>query len=354
VATTRAVGVAGVHGKTTTASMLALILRAAGWHPSFIIGGEVNEVGTNAVHDDGDWLVVEADESDGTFLDLGVEAAIVTNVEPDHLDHWGSFDALVGAFGRFLDQVPGPEVVCADDPIARALASARPAVRTYGWAEDADYRILDYRPDRIGGRWQLVHEGRVLGDVVLPVPGRHNARNAAAALALATELGVDFDTGRRALGSFGGVARRFQFRGEYGGATLVDDYAHLPGEIVQTIGAARESGWPRVVVVFQPHRYTRTARLGPAFADAFAGADQLVLTDVYPAGEAPVPGVSGRSVLRSVLDAHPALPVAYFPHRAELAARLPSYIRRGDLVLTLGAGDLTTLADELLASAGER
>jgi UDP-N-acetylmuramate--alanine ligase len=250
--------------------------------------------------------------------------------------------------------VPGARVVCADDPVSRALAAARPGIRTYGWAENAHYRIVDYRPDRVGGRWRLVVDGRTTDEVVLPVPGRHNALNATGAMALASELGVDFDAQRRALGSFGGVARRFQFRGEYAGATLVDDYAHLPGEVVQAIGAARESGWSRVVVVFQPHRYTRTARLGAAFADAFAGADQLLLTDIYPAGETPVPGVSGRLVLRSVLDAHPSLPVAYFPHRAELADRLSAYIRPGDLVLTLGAGDLTTLPDELLARQGDR
>lgn len=352
-ATTRAIGVAGSHGKTTTSSMLALVLRAAGTHPSFIIGGELNEVGTNAMFDEGEWMVVEADESDGTFLELGVESAIVTSIEPDHLDYYGSFENLVAAFARFVDEVPGPKVLCADDPVARDIAAGRTDVVTYGWAEDADYRILDYEPGRIGSSWRLERDGTTLGDLALPVPGRHNAANAVAAAALATELGIEFDPIRLALGRFGGVARRFQFRGDYAGATIVDDYAHLPGEVAHTIQAARESGWTRIVVVFQPHRYTRTAHLAAEFADAFCGADQLVLTDVYAAGEMPQPGVSGRLVLRAVLDSHPDQAVAYFPHRSELAQRVPSYLRPGDLLLTLGAGDLTTLADELTSGVGE-
>ncbi len=360
VATTRGIAVAGVHGKTTTSSMLALILRGAGTHPSFIIGGELNEVGTNAAFDDGEWMVVEADESDGTFLELGVEAAIVTNVEPDHLDHYGDFATMVRAFADFLARVPGPKVVCADDPILRDIVAehahdhdgGRLRPITYGWSEDADYRISDYVPGRVGSRYTLHRGDELLGSVALPVPGRHNALNAAGAAAMATELGLGFDAVAHALGAFAGVARRFQFRGEAAGVTLVDDYAHLPGEVVQAIRAARESGWPRVVVAFQPHRYSRTGRLWPEFADAFEGADQLILTDVYSAGEAPVPGVSGRLLLRAVLDAHPSLPVAYFPRRTELAERIPPYLRPGDLLLTLGAGDLTTLPDELVAKAG--
>ena len=349
VATTRGIAVAGVHGKTTTSSMLALILRGAGTHPSFVIGGELNEVGTNAAYDDGEWMVVEADESDGTFLELGVEAAIVTNVEPDHLDHYGDFATMIRAFADFLARVPGPRVVCADDPILRSIVADRPGPVTYGWSDDADYRITDYEPGRVGSRYMLHHGSERLGAITLPVPGRHNALNAAGAAAMAIELGIGFDAIVRALGAFGGVARRFQFRGEAAGATLVDDYAHLPGEVVQAIRAARESGWPRVVVAFQPHRYSRTGRLWREFADSFGDADQLILTDIYSAGEAPIPGVSGRLVLRAVLDAHPALPVAYFPRRTELADRISGYLRPGDLLLTLGAGDLTTLPDELVA-----
>ena len=353
VATTRAIAVAGVHGKTTTSSMLALVLRAAGTHPSFIIGGEVNEVGTNAAYDDGEWMVVEADESDGTFLELGVEAAIVTNVEPDHLDHYGDFDTMIQAFADFLARVPGPKVVCADDPILRSIiVTDQPDAEGDHLRLVRRRRLPDHRLRTRPGREPRTRCTAATSSSARsrsPFPGRHNALNAAGAAAMATELGVGFDAIAHALGAFGGVARRFQFRGEVAGVTLVDDYAHLPGEIVQAIRAARESGWPRVVVAFQPHRYSRTGRLWREFADAFGDADQLILTDVYSAGEDPVPGVSGRLVLRAVLDAHPSLPVAYFPRRTELAERISTYVRPGDLLLTLGAGDLTALPDELVA-----
>jgi UDP-N-acetylmuramate--alanine ligase len=349
VATRRGIAVAGSHGKTTTSSMLALVLRAAGLRPSFIIGGELNEVGSNAAYDDGEWFVVEADESDGTFLELAPESAIVTNVEPDHLDHYGGFDALVAAFERFVAGLSGVRLVCADDPEARRLTGARDGVLTYGWADDADYRVADYEGRRDGSRFSLLRDGASVGVLELPVPGRHNALNAAGAAALALELGVPFTVVGEALRGFGGVARRFQFRGEVDGVTIVDDYAHLPGEVAAMVRAAREGGWPRVIVVFQPHRYSRTDRLWRDFADAFHEADALVLTDVYSAGEAPRPGVSGRLILRAVLDAHPALPVAYLPRHADVVRHGLELARPGDLVLTLGAGDLTTIPDEWLA-----
>ncbi len=350
-ATRRTVAVAGSHGKTTTSSMLALILRAAGWHPSFIIGGDLNEVGTNAAYDGGEWLVVEADESDGTFLELAPEAAIVTNVEPDHLDHYGGFSDLKAAFERFSAGIPGVRVVCADDPVAHGLVAAHPGGASYGFDADATYRIVSYEGDRSGSRFAVHRDGRELGTIELPVPGRHNATNATGATALALELGAPFDAAVEAMRGFGGVARRFQFRGEIDGVTLVDDYAHIPGEISAMIEAAREGGWGRVIVVFQPHRYTRTARLWRDFADAFTGADQVVLTDVYAANETPQPGVSGRLILGAVLDAHPALPVVYLPRRTDVVQHALRLARPGDVVLTLGAGDLTTVPDEWLTGA---
>jgi UDP-N-acetylmuramate--alanine ligase len=351
VATRTTIAVAGSHGKTTTSSMLALILRAAGWHPSFLIGGDLNEVGTNAVFDSGEWLVVEADESDGTFLELAPHDAVVTSVLPDHLDHYGDFDALVRAFETFVDRIPGVCALCADDDVAASIASGRddPRVVTYGFADAATYHMDGYEGGRGGSQFTLRRRGEPLGLVRLPVPGRHNAVNAAGAAAVALELGAPFDAATRALGGFAGVARRFQFRGERDGVTYVDDYAHLPSDVDAMIRAAREGGWDRVVAVFQPHRYTRTAALWRDFADAFAGADALVLTDVYPAGEQPQPGVSGRLVLRAVLDAHPEQAVTYLPRRADLVAHVPRLARPGDVVLTLGAGDLTTAPDEWLA-----
>jgi UDP-N-acetylmuramate--alanine ligase len=354
VATRTTVAVAGSHGKTTTSSMLALILRAAGWHPSFLIGGDVNEVGTNAVFDSGEWLVVEADESDGTFLELAPHDAVVTSVLPDHLDHYGDFAGLVAAFRDFVARIPGVCALCADDDVASSIADRARAVRggrvvTYGFAPAADYRMDGYQGGRAGTQFTLTRRDDELGDIQLPVPGRHNALNAAGAAAIALELGAPFDAVTRALGGFAGVARRFQFRGERDGVTYVDDYAHLPSDVDAMIRAAREGGWQRVVAVFQPHRYTRTAALWRDFADAFTGADALVLTDVYPAGEQPQPGVSGRLVLRAVLDAHPEQTVTYLPRRADLVAHVPRLARPGDVVLTLGAGDLTTAPDEWLA-----
>ncbi len=343
-ATRRTIAVAGSHGKTTTASMLALILRSAGWSPSFVIGGEVNEVGSNAAFGEGEWLVVEADESDGTFLHLSPQAALVTNIEPDHLDHYGNFDTLVRAFERFVASVDGPIVCCADDAVAQRIAADRPTIRTYGFSPSADYRVVDEVVDARGCRFTLVVDDRERSAIAVPA-GVQASTNAAGAIAIALELGVDIEAAVGALAAFGGVARRFQYRGERAGVTFIDDYAHLPTEVGFAIAAARQGPWRRVVVVFQPHRYTRTASIGTQFADSFTDADALVLTDVYPAGETPIPGVSGQVILRAVLDRHPALPVAYLPRHADLVAVPARYARAGDLVLTLGAGDLTTMPD---------
>jgi UDP-N-acetylmuramate--alanine ligase len=347
-ATRRTIAVAGSHGKTTTSSMLALVLRSAGWQPSFVIGGEVNEVGANAAYGEGEWLVVEADESDGTFLELGPEAAIVTSVEPEHLDHYGGFGGLVAAFERFVDGVPGPVVCCADDAVAARIASARPRVRTYGADPRADYRIDDLAPGAELVRFALTADGARLGELAVPFAVKA-ATNAAGAAALALELGVPFAAIAEALRGFGGVARRFERRGERDGVTFVDDYAHLPGEVAAAIATARAGNWRRVIVVFQPHRYTRTASLWRDFAGAFDGADAVVLTDVYPAGEAPIAGVTGRLVVHAVVDASPRLAVSYLPRTADLVDVPRRLARPGDVVLTLGAGDLTAMPDTWLA-----
>jgi UDP-N-acetylmuramate--alanine ligase len=347
--TRRTIAVAGTHGKTTTASMLALALARAGLRPSFIIGGEVNETGGGAAWDEGEWFVIEADESDGTFLELPAEVALVTNVEPDHLEHYGGFDALVDAFARFLDRATGLRVVCADDPVAARLGRAAGAV-DYGEAADARYRMVDVRTSREGSQFTLVRDGTEIGVVRLPVPGRYNARNAAGALVTALELDAPFADASRALARFGGVARRFEFRGERGGVTFVDDYAHLPGEVRAALGAARDGGWSRVVCVFQPHRYSRTAGLWRDFAGAFDQADLLVVTDVYAAGEPARPGVSGRLIVQAVLEHAPARRVAWLPHRGEVVRYLRHALRPGDVCLTLGAGDLNALPDVLIAS----
>lgn len=357
-ATRRSIAVAGTHGKTTTASMLALILAEAGLQPSFIIGGDLNEIGSGSAWGEGEWFVVEADESDGTFLALPREAALVTNIEPDHLEHHGSWDVLRDAFDRFAAQTSGPVVACADDPVANELAE-RHGASTYGTAEHARFRMRHLVSGREGVSFEL-HDtslagaDRVLGTLRLPVAGEHNARNAAGAAVAALSLGAPFSAARDALGRFAGVARRFEHRGEVGGIAFVDDYAHLPAEVAAALAAARDSSYGRVVCVFQPHRYSRTAALWPQFADSFGDADLLAVTDVFAAGEAPRPGISGKLVVNAVLDAHPRQQVAYLPRRADLVAWLVATLRPGDLCLTLGAGDLTAVPSEVQDVLSER
>jgi UDP-N-acetylmuramate--alanine ligase len=254
----------------------------------------------------------------------------------------------VAAFERFVDATDGPVVMSADDPVSARLVAARPAVRTFGAASGADYRIVDEVVDQHGCRFTLAVDGTPRGELAVPL-GVMAVANAAAATAVALELGADIEAAARALAGFGGVARRFQFRGERAGVAFVDDYAHLPSEVAAAIRAARQGPWHRVIAVFQPHRYSRTKLLWESFGDAFTDADQVVFTDVYSAGETPIPGVSGRLLVHAVLDRHPALPVAYLPRREDLVGVPQRMARSGDVVLTLGAGDLTTLPDLWLA-----
>jgi UDP-N-acetylmuramate--alanine ligase len=347
--TRRSVAVAGTHGKTTTSSMLSLMLVEAGLRPSFLIGADVGDLATNAVWDSGHFLVLEADESYGTFAALRPELTVLTNVEPDHLDHYGTVEVLERAFAELLAHTAGRVIAAADDPVAAALARARGGVLV-GEAEGADFRVRNLRLARSALSFRLDAVGGPVGELSVPVPGRFNAANAALAAVAALELGVPFDALARALARFTGVPRRFEFRGEAGGVTFVDDYAHLPGEVRAALAAARSGAWDRVVAVFQPHRFTRTASLAASFAEAFADADVLVVTDVYRAFETPVPGVSGRLVADAVTARHPELAVSYAPSRDELRRAVAGVLRPGDLCLTLGAGDLTTLPDELMAA----
>ena len=344
----RCIAIAGTHGKTTTASMLALALVEADMHPSFLIGGDVNEIGTNAVWDSGEWIVVEADESDGTFLSLTPDVAVVTSVEADHLDHYGSFGALREAFERFVASARLHRVVGGDDPEAVEIGRSYGA-DTVGVDEQASYRMIEVSLARSSVSFRLLGPDQdELGGVSIPVPGLHNARNGAVAVVAALATGAPFDAAARALARFAGVARRFEFRGSARGVTFVDDYAHLPSEVRAALSAARDGGWQRVVAVFQPHRYTRTAELWEDFGPAFRGADVVVTTDVYGAGEAPKPGITGQLVADSVRRALPGVPVYYAAGRDELRRRVAALLEAGDLCCTLGAGDLTSLADELM------
>jgi UDP-N-acetylmuramate--alanine ligase len=271
----------------------------------------------------------------------------VTNVEADHLDYYGTLAEIEAAFDRFLD-APGVKVVCADDPIASALGRAHDAI-LYGTSDDADVRIVDHHTARAGASFSIVRNGEPLGEVRLPVPGLHNVRNATAAIAMAMGLGVSFDACRSALARYAGVARRFQFRGRARGVTFVDDYAHNPGKVTAVLDAAAHGGWRRVVCVFQPHRYTRTAALWRQFGSSFDPADVVVVMDVYGAGERPQPGITGKLIVDAVLEHRPWKRVAWLPRRQDVVAYLTSELRPGDLCLTLGAGDITSLSSDLLS-----
>jgi UDP-N-acetylmuramate--alanine ligase len=345
----RVVAVSGTHGKTTTTTLAALVMVEAGLHPSFLIGGDVNEIGTNAVWDSGGWLVVEADESDGTFLALEPDISVVTSIEPDHLDYYGGFDKLVSAFDSFCAKARGAVVASADDPVA-AEVGRRHGALLVGEDAAADFRIVEHSAGRGGVSFGLVREGQLLGRLALPVSGANLHRNAAVAASVAMAAGVPFEAAERALARFAGVARRFEHRGEAAGVRFVDDYAHLPTEVSAVIAAARSTSDGRLVVIFQPHRYTRTEAVFAQFADSFTGADLVVVTDVYPAGEDPIPGITGKLVADAVSAAHPEIPVHYVAMREAVAGEVSRLLIPGDLCLTLGAGDLTLLADELLAA----
>jgi len=353
----RGVAVAGTHGKTTTTSMIAMVLRHAGLDPTFLIGGDLNEVGTNAHHGEGEWLVAEADESDGSLLWLAPELAVVGNIEADHLDHFRDEAEIRETFVAFLGNLPaaGTAILGIDDPgVAAIVPRVERRTVTFGLSGDADWTAEIVERGPAGQRVVVRHGGVPVGEVSLAVPGEHNVRNALATIAVADLVGVPFALTAEEIASFAGVQRRFQIRGSAAGITFVDDYAHHPTEVRATLAAAREQGWSRVVAVFQPHRYSRTLHLGRELGEALSSADRVVVTDVYGAGEQPIPGVSGRTVLDGVLAARPRASVAYLPKPRDIPSFLADRAEPGDLVLTIGAGDVTMLADEVIAVLGER
>lgn len=345
----RSLGVAGTHGKTTTSSMLMLVMADAGLRPGFVIGGDVTDMGTGAQWTGGEWFVVEADESDGTHLELPLFGTIVTNIEADHLDHYGSLEAIIDGFDRYLEQIPGPKVLCADDANCAELALRHDAI-TYGLTDGAQFQAVDLQPDHGSFTFRVLHEGQALGTVHLPLRGSHNVKNALAVVAMSLSIGIPFATVADTLSRFGGVARRFDMRGHHRGVTLVDDYAHLPAEIAAVLAAARQSGdgWRRVIAVFQPNRYNRMAELWQDYRDAFVDADLVVLTDIYASGTTPIPGVTGKLVVNAVLDAHPRTAMAWLPRRPELVEYLARTLQAGDVAISMGCGDIANLPSEVL------
>ncbi len=354
----RGVAVAGTHGKTTTTSLVASLLGEGGLDPTFVIGGRLNSAGANARLGSGRWLVAEADESDASFLHLQPTMAVVTNIDADHLEAYeGDYRRLREAFIQFLHNLPfyGVAAVCIDDPgVREILPEVNRSLIRYGESEEADVRGYDYRPEGHGSHFSVACRDGTTLDVRLNLPGRHNFLNALAAIAVAQELDVDAAHIQKALDEFQGIGRRFQMQGELpageGTALLVDDYGHHPSELRATLAAARE-GWPerRIVLVFQPHRYSRTRDLFEDFSEVLSEADVLVLTDVYAAGEEPIQGADGRSLARSVRARGKVDPVFVASVR-DLAETLPGILQAGDLVLTMGAGDIGAVSAELPAA----
>lgn len=347
-----AVGVAGTHGKTTTSAMLASMLVAGGTKPGWLIGGDVPTLGANAHWGAGKFLVVEADESDSTHLRLPLGAAIVTNVDVDHLDNFGSFDGVVDSFRAFVAKVSGPVVLSAEDETCVALAR-RVDSTTFGIGA-GDVRADDVQLDPTGSTFSVRLDGEI-HRVSLGQPGRHNILNALAALAMAVRLGVAAADAVAALGRFGGVSRRFDPKGTVGGIAFVDDYAHLPAEITATLAAARIGlgSHGRLVAVFQPNRYHRIAAMADEYAECFRDADLVVVTDIYGSGTAPIEGVSGRLVVDAI--AGTGVPVMWCEQRGELADFVAALLRSGDLCVSMGCGDIESLPDEIMADlAGGR
>ncbi len=341
-----AIGFTGTHGKTTSTALAVTALRGAGADPSFIVGGELLDLNTGAHLGDPDLFVIEADEAFGTFRHLRMRGLLVTNVEADHLDYYATVAELEEAFALVANRTSGPVVGCADDPGVRRLGGRAPII-TYGVEDDATWRIRDVvdRPD--GVTFTLTGPDAAV-PVSVPRPGLHVARNTAGVLVLLTELGFDLPALADGVSRFRGVRRRFEVLARVGGITVVDDYAHHPTEVAATIGAGTRTGARRVVAVFQPHRYTRTAELAPEFGAPLALADEVIVTDVYPAGETPQPGISGRLVAEAVAAAGGA--VDYIPALEDVARSLASRVGDGDLVLLLGAGDVNTITADLVAA----
>ena len=343
------IAVGGAHGKTTTTSMIAAVLARGGLDPTVVVGGRLHAIASNARLGHGQFMVAEADESDGSFLRLSPAVAVVTNIDREHMDHYTDLDAVLQAFVYFANRVPfyGVAVLCADDPLVRKIVP-RITKRTlfYGTLPETEVRGSDVRLKPHGARF-LVHAfGREMGEVEIQVPGRHNVLNALAAVAVGLEIGVGFDHIAESLAGFGGVGRRFETRGEVGGVRVVDDYGHHPTEIRATLSAARGLG-RRVLVVFQPHRFSRTATLREEFGIAWGDADRVWVLDIYAAGEQPLPGVTGRTVVEAA-HAAGARHLSYAASAAEAAAAAAAEAQPGDVILTMGAGDVWKLGDEIL------
>ena len=354
----KGIAVAGTHGKTTTTSMVATILASAGVDPTVVIGGKLDSIKSNAKLGQGDYLVAEADESDGSFLYLSPTISVVTNIDPDHLDYYGDMDEMLKAYLDFINKLPfyGLAVLYIDNKnVQLLLPKIKKRFITYGMSVQADLHATDIEFEGMKTSFSLRFKGETVGRLSIGMPGVHNINNALAAIAIAMEMDIPFDVIRDAMNGFGGIQRRFQVKGETAGIMVVDDYGHHPEEIKATLSAAK-GGWDRrVVVVFQPHRYTRTRDLFNDFVTAFNDADTLILTDIYPAGEEAIEGITGERLFEEI-ERHGHRDVSFVPDRNNLPAFLREKARAGDMVITMGAGNIweagSLFLDELDESQG--
>jgi UDP-N-acetylmuramate--alanine ligase len=344
--------VAGSHGKTTTTTMIAHVLMAAGLDPTAVIGGRVNALGlANARVGQSEYLVAEADESDGSFLQLLPTVAVITNMDAEHLDHYGSLDRIKQAFIDFINRVPfyGMGILCLDHPTVMSIVpDVRKRYVSYGLAAQADYRARNVRHRGLDSTYIAWRRAEELGEITIPLPGSHNVLNSLAVLAVCDYLAVPFATVAEALAAFEGIQRRFTIRGEIGGVTIVDDFGHHPAEVRATLSGAR-AGFPgrRILAAFQPHRYTRTRDQFHEFSRSFYDADKVILCDVFAAGEEPIDGANSEALVRAIGDSGHK-DVAYVPRRSDVAAALADEVRPGDIVITLGAGDIQLTCNELI------
>jgi len=344
------IAIAGTHGKTTTTSLISTVLAAGGLDPTVVIGGRLNSIGSNARLGQGEYLVAEADESDGSFLKLMPTIAVVTNIDPEHLDYYKGIDEIKETFLSFLNKIPffGLAVLCLDHPnIQSLLPRLKKRFTTYGLTTQADFQAKEIVFEGLSTSFDVIHRRREIGRLSLRMPGLHNVYNALATLATAFELNISFQIVQETLRDFSGIQRRFQIKGEKKGVLVVDDYGHHPVEIMATLKAAR-AGWAkRIIAVFQPHRYTRTQALFKDFLTAFYDADILILTDIYPAGEDRIEGVESKALFEGLRE-YGHKDVTYLSDKREIVEHLLRVISPGDLVITLGAGDIWQVSEELV------
>ncbi len=344
------IAIAGTHGKTTTTSLISTVLAAGGLDPTVVIGGRLNSIGSNARLGQGEYLVAEADESDGSFLMLMPTIAVVTNIDPEHLDYYHSIEEIKETFLGFLNKIPfyGLAVLCLDHPnIQSLIPRLKKRFTTYGLTPQADYQAKEIVFEGLSTSFDVLHHKQEIGRLKIRMPGLHNVYNSLATLATAFELDIPFETVQETLRDFSGIQRRFQIKGEKQGVLIVDDYGHHPVEILATLKAAR-TGWERrIVAVFQPHRYTRTKALFHEFLTAFNDANVLILTDIYPAGEDRIEGVEAKALFEGIRE-YGHKDVTYISEKKEIVEHLLRILAPGDLVITLGAGDIWQVSDELL------